>query len=179
MKIKQLFILVCALTFAFASSSCHKKNVKKTDLKNNEEETVTIPAIDIEESMDMLNTEASIRGPQFIEQESIQKIIFEFDKYNLSNKNRSLLSANAKVIKFHKEWTVLIEGHCDGRGTTEYNLVLGQKRAKQVRDYYVRLGIPESAIGTISYGEENPICSDETETCWTQNRRAETKVRNQ
>jgi len=178
MKIKQLLFLVCALAFTLTSSSCSKKNVKKADL-NNDEETIILPAIDIEESMDMLNTEANIRGQQFMAQENIETILFEFDKYNLSDKNRASLNANAEIIKSHKEWTILIEGHCDDRGTIEYNLVLGQKRAKQVRDYYIRLGVAQSVIGTISYGEENPVCSDETEACWTQNRRAETKVRNQ
>lgn len=178
MKIKQLFVLACALTFTLVISSCGKKNIKKADLTGGED-TITIPAIDIEKTIDMLNTEADIRGSQFIEQENIKTIIFEFDKYNLSDKNRTILSANAEIIKSHKEWTVLIEGHCDDRGTIEYNLVLGQKRAKQVRDYYIRLGVRGSAMGTISYGEENPVCMDETEICQTQNRRAETKVRNQ
>ena len=72
---------------------------------------------------------------------------------------------------------MLVEGHCDNRGTTEYNLSLGQKRAKEVRDYYVRLGVSENSIGTISYGEENPACEEETEECWMKNRRSETKVR--
>ncbi len=178
MKIKQLFILACALSFTLVISSCNKKNIKKADL-NGGEDTIILPAIDIKETIDMLNTEADIRGTQFIEQENIQTILFEFDKYNLSDKNRAALSANAEIIKTHKEWVILVEGHCDDRGTIEYNLALGQKRAKQVRDYYIRLGIMESAIGTISYGEENPSCMDETESCWTQNRRAETKVRNQ
>lgn len=178
MKIKQLFVLACVFTFTLVISSCGKKNIKKVDLTS-EEDTITIPAIDIEETIDMLNTEADIRGAQFIGQENIETIIFEFDKYNLSDKNRNTLSANAEILKSHKEWTILIEGHCDDRGTIEYNLVLGQKRAKQVRDYYIRLGVRESAMGTISYGEENPACMDETEICWIQNRRAETKVRNQ
>ena len=177
MKIKQLFIFVFALTFTLVISSCNKKNIKKADLET-EEETITIPAIDIEESLDMLNAEASIRGRQFIEQETIKKVFFEFDKYNLSDKNRGTLNANAEIIKSHKEWIVLVEGHCDNTGTTEYNLALGQKRANQVKDYYIRLGVMESSIGTISYGEENPTCMDETEICRTQNRRSETKIRN-
>ncbi|MCG2726532.1 MAG: peptidoglycan-associated lipoprotein Pal [Elusimicrobia bacterium] len=178
MKIKQIFVFVCALTFMLVTSSCNKKNIKKTDLKS-EEETITIPAIDIEESLEMLNTEANIRGSLFIEQENIKTVFFEFDKYNLSDENRGILSANAEIIKSHKEWIILVEGHCDDRGTIEYNLALGQKRAKQIRDYYIRLGIMENSIGTISYGEENPTCTDETETCWAKNRRAETKIRNQ
>ncbi|MCK4935592.1 MAG: OmpA family protein [Elusimicrobiales bacterium] len=178
MRIKQLSILACAFMFTLVISSCSKKNIKKADATG-EEDTITIPAIDIEETIDMLNTEANIRGTQFVEQENIQTIFFEFDKYNLSDKNRNILSANAEIIKSHKEWIILVEGHCDDKGTIEYNLALGQKRAKQVRDYYIRLGIMESAMGTISYGEENPSCMDETEVCWAQNRRSETKVRNQ
>lgn len=183
MKIKQLSILLCIAAFTLTISSCTKKNIKKTDLAEaNTEETITLPTIDIDtidiENFEKMNTEANIRGPQFIEQENIQPIFFDLDKYNLSDKNRAILSANAEIIKSHKEWTVLVEGHCDNRGTIEYNLALGQKRAKQVRDYYVRLGVLESVIGTISYGEENPTCMDETENCWTKNRRSETKVRN-
>jgi len=71
----------------------------------------------------------------------------------------------------------LVEGHCDSRGTMGYNLALGQKRAKEVRDYYTRLGVPGSSIGTISYGEEKPSCEDETEECWGKNRKADTKVK--
>ena len=176
MKISRIFALICAFAFVAAISSCGKKNIKKTDASD-DSTTATIPAIDIEDDTETFNTEANIRGTQFIEQENMQTIIFEFDKYSLSEKTRTALSANAEIIKTHKEWIVLVEGHCDNRGTTEYNLSLGQKRAKEVRDYYVRLGVSENSIGTISYGEENPACEEETEECWMKNRRSETKVR--
>ena len=87
------------------------------------------------------------------------------------------LQAIADFMKAFPDAKVKIEGHCDERGTVEYNLALGQKRAKAVRDYYVRLGVPESAMGTISYGEEKPVCNEATDACWLQNRRAETKVK--
>ena len=67
---------------------------------------------------------------------------------------------------------ILIEGHCDDRGTNEYNLALGDRRAKSVRDYLVALGIASNRIETISYGEEEPLCTDQTEECWAKNRRA-------
>jgi peptidoglycan-associated lipoprotein len=65
-----------------------------------------------------------------------------------------------------------IEGHCDERGTNEYNLALGDRRDKAVRDYIVSLGIPSLRIDTLSYGEEKPLCTEQTEECWTKNRRA-------
>jgi len=65
-----------------------------------------------------------------------------------------------------------IEGHCDERGTNEYNLALGDRRAKAVKDYLVSLGVPSSRIETISYGEEKPLCSAQNEDCWAKNRRA-------
>ena len=84
---------------------------------------------------------------------------------------------NAGILNSNKEWTIVVEGYCDNRGTAEYNLSLGQKRANSVRDYYLRLGVKPDKIGTISYGVENPVCTDDTEECWKQNRRAETKVK--
>ena len=75
--------------------------------------------------------------------------------------------ANAKVE---------IEGHCDNRGTVEYNLALGAKRAKSVKDYLVSLGIPADRLSTISYGEELPLCREDTEECWARNRRAHSVV---
>jgi peptidoglycan-associated lipoprotein len=73
-----------------------------------------------------------------------------------------------------KKWTstqVQIEGHCDSRGTSEYNLALGERRAAAVKDYLVSLGVPAERISTVSKGEEQPFCADETESCWQQNRR--------
>jgi peptidoglycan-associated lipoprotein len=164
---------------ALAAVSCNKKNIRetpggKTDMTT---DTTANPDLEIQESTDTQGTEGDIRSGEFVSQETIQPIYFTFDKYGLSEENRGTLQKNAEVIKSHREWSVLVEGHCDSRGTVEYNLALGQKRAKEVRDYYVRLGVPEAAIGTISYGEEKPACADEEEACWAQNRRSETKAR--
>ncbi|MBI3288424.1 MAG: OmpA family protein, partial [Elusimicrobia bacterium] len=83
----------------------------------------------------------------------------------------------AAVIKERKDSDFLIAGHCDERGTVAYNLALGQKRAKEVRDYYIRLGVDGRRVATISYGKEEPQCSEATEACWSRNRRAITGVR--
>ena len=71
-------------------------------------------------------------------------------------------------------YQVVVEGNCDDRGTTAYNIALGQKRADEVKAYYVRLGIPADKIATVSYGEEKPVCYEATNDCWAQNRRADT-----
>ena len=178
MKKYTLLALVLPLLAAFTLSSCNKKNVKGSGAENPDMigDTTTIPSLDIQEGA-ALTTEGEIRGGEFLSQATIKTINFDYDRYELSEESRAILQANAALIKARKDWTVLVEGHCDDRGTVEYNLALGQKRAKSVRDYYVRLGVPESAMGTISYGEEVPLCNEQTDACWSQNRRAETKTK--
>ncbi|MDQ7773219.1 MAG: OmpA family protein [Elusimicrobiales bacterium] len=180
MTMRKIATLVTAFAFLGALSSCAGKKVKTGGADGAEfvSDTATIPSIDVTDSTgDEISTEGDIRGPQFVAQSGLKAVNFEFDRYALSEKTRETLKANAEIIKSRREWLVVVEGHCDNRGTVEYNLALGQKRAKEVRDYYVMLGVPESSIGTISYGEEQPVCPEETEACWAMNRRAETKAR--
>ena len=174
-----LLALALPLLAAFTLSSCGNKNKKAgadqtTDMTA---DTTAIPGVETLEGTGSLTTEGDIRGGEFLTQANIKTITFDYDRYELSEASRQTLQANAALLKVHKDWTVLVEGHCDDRGTTEYNLALGQKRAKSVRDYYVRLGVPESMIGTISYGEEKPLCTEANDACWLSNRRAETKIR--
>ena len=174
-----LLALTLPLLAALTLSSCGNKN-KKINPANGTDmtgDTVTIPTMDIQESTETVTTEGDIRGGEFISQPSIKTVNFDYDRYELSENTRKTLQDNAALLKVHKDWSVLVEGHCDDRGTTEYNLALGQKRAKSIRDYYVRLGVPESSVGTISYGEEKPLCNEAADACWSQNRRAETKVK--
>ncbi|MBI5744502.1 MAG: peptidoglycan-associated lipoprotein Pal [Elusimicrobia bacterium] len=177
---KNTLLLTLALPLAacFLLASCNPKNRKTggqgTDMTG---DTAVMPGIDVIESSDTLSTEGDIRGGEFVAQANIKTITFDYDRYELSETSRATLQANAALLKARKDWTVLVEGHCDDRGTIEYNLALGQKRAKAVRDYYVRLGVQESSIGTISYGKEKPLCAEATDACWLENRRAETKVK--
>ena len=101
---------------------------------------------------------------------------FEYDRYDLGDQERSTLQQNADWLKQNAAAKVEIEGHCDDRGTVEYNLALGAKRAKSVKDYLVTLGIPSDRLSTISYGEELPLCHEENESCWQKNRRAHSVV---
>ncbi|MEA2624135.1 MAG: peptidoglycan-associated lipoprotein [Candidatus Binatota bacterium] len=97
---------------------------------------------------------------------------FDYDSYELRQDARSTLQTNANWLKENSEKRVEIEGHCDERGTVEYNLALGAKRAKAAKDYLATLGIGAERLSTISYGEELPTCREQTEDCFLQNRRA-------
>ena len=121
--------------------------------------------------------EANIRAGEFGVTQGLQAVYFDYDKYALADAARDTLSKNAEYLKKNPDFDALVEGHCDERGTVEYNLALGQKRAQTVRDYLVRLGVPAKQLGTISYGKEKPTCTESNEDCWAKNRRAETKVR--
>lgn len=103
----------------------------------------------------------------------LQTIYFEYDKYSLKSDAKDALSKNAATLGAYPGVTVVIEGHCDERGTVEYNLALGEKRARAARDYLVDLGIGADRIRTISYGEERPADPGHGESSWSKNRRAE------
>jgi peptidoglycan-associated lipoprotein len=99
-------------------------------------------------------------------------VFYDFDRYDLTADARTTLRANADWLKGNSSARIEIEGHCDERGTSEYNLALGAKRAQAARDYLGSLGIAADRLSTISYGEEIPVCKEQTESCWKQNRRA-------
>ena len=108
----------------------------------------------------------------------INDVYFDYDDYNLSAEARSVLSGNAAQLKEMASMNYTIEGHCDERGTTEYNLALGQRRADAAKSYLVNLGIDASRLNTISYGEERPFESGHDESAWSKNRRAHFRVNN-
>ena len=99
-------------------------------------------------------------------------VLFEYDKADLTDEGRAALQRNADWLKRWSSTRVMIEGHADSRGTNEYNLTLGERRASAAREYIISLGIPAARLTIVSKGEEAPVCRDETDTCWLQNRRA-------
>jgi len=106
----------------------------------------------------------------------LRTIYFAYDSSELTDLARQSLRANGEWLKAHPEFGVVIEGHCDERGTIEYNLELGQRRASSVRDYLVTLGVARPRVRAVSYGEERPVGSGNDEAAWSRNRRAEFKA---
>ncbi|HXJ82385.1 MAG TPA: peptidoglycan-associated lipoprotein Pal [Candidatus Methylomirabilis sp.] len=102
---------------------------------------------------------------------NLKEIHFDFDKYNIRPEDAKILDANAAWLKSNPSNLVLIEGNCDERGTAEYNLALGERRAKSAMNYLVAQGVQANRITIISYGKERPVCTEHTEACWAKNRR--------
>jgi len=101
---------------------------------------------------------------------------FDNNKYTILDQNKATLQRQADWLQKYPAVQVLIQGNCDERGTEEYNLALGARRANAVKEYLVSLGVSASRISTISYGKDRPICTESTESCWAQNRRSVTVV---
>ena len=109
---------------------------------------------------------------EFVESAALRDVYFDFDHYDVRAGDKGTLDENAKWLKSNQSALLLIEGHADERGTNEYNLALGERRAKATRDYLVSVGIDAGRITVISYGEERPTCTEKAEGCWAKNRRA-------
>jgi peptidoglycan-associated lipoprotein len=108
---------------------------------------------------------------EFRATDNLKDVFFDFDKYDIRPTDAKMLDTNAAWLKSNDN-LVLIEGHCDERGTNEYNLALGERRAKAAMNYLVGQGVQASRITIISYGKERPTCTEHSESCWAQNRRA-------
>jgi len=109
---------------------------------------------------------------EFVPNDALKPIHFDFDKSDIRTDDAEILTASARWLNDHPGHLVLIEGHCDQRGTNEYNLALGERRARQAMNFLVAQGVAARRVAIVSYGEERPLCTDENEACWAQNRRA-------
>jgi peptidoglycan-associated lipoprotein len=129
------------------------------------EDSVPVPAISEDaignRSLEDLNRDSPFR-PAF----------FGLDSAELDDAGRAIVAANADIMRKYSTWVVTVEGHCDERGTAEYNLALGERRAVAVKTYLVALGISPDRVRTVSYGKEFPFDTGHTETAWSKNRRA-------
>jgi peptidoglycan-associated lipoprotein len=103
---------------------------------------------------------------------NVKDIFFDYDSYAIRGDAQQQIASNAAFLKQHPTWRFTIEGHCDERGSTEYNLALGDSRANATRDALTQNGVSAGNIKTISYGKEKPFCNESNEACWQQNRRA-------
>lgn len=114
-------------------------------------------------------------APKLVDQQ-LMTVYFDFDKFALTSSAKTALDANYQLLMEFPDAIVKIEGHCDERGTVEYNLSLGEKRAKAVMDYMTGLGVPANRLSIISYGKERPVDTGHNEAAWAKNRRAEFKI---
>jgi len=113
---------------------------------------------------------------EIYESKLLKDIHFDFDRYDIRPKEAEILKENVTVLKKLPNAKIQIEGHCDERGTNEYNLALGERRANSTKNYLISIGIPAPRISTISYGEERPLDPGHNEEAWTKNRRAHTII---
>ena len=168
------FVMLLALAAGLALSGCSKKpaesDVTKTTPGPDENATSSTPAVDGGSSATNPTGSESTGG--------LQDVFFEYDDYALSSEAKSVLTGNASHLREMAGLRLMVEGHCDERGTVEYNLALGQRRADAARGYLVDLGVDGGRLATISYGEERPFVEGHDESAWSQNRRAHFKVNN-
>ena len=176
---KHLLLSIFAVTVFsfFLMTSCAGKKVITEEPAAPEtmtEEQITAPAEVKEESAVEEEIDEEVLREEMIKKiaDKIQDLFFAFDSYDLSETAKSKLQNIASILKVNTGVNILIEGHCDERGTVEYNLVLGEKRASSAKSYLVNLGVSNDRVNTISYGEESPFDSAHNEIAWAKNRRA-------
>ncbi len=157
----------------FAFISCSPKHIKVSGVQT----PPAAVAVSTPTVAASTMTEASLRGGEFEKVPQLVSVYFNYDSAKLSSSTRGILKKNARYLKNHPDLDISVTGNCDQRGTVEFNLALGQRRAKSVRSYYMLLGISGHRIATISYGKEKLVCSEMTESCWAKNRHADTLVR--
>jgi peptidoglycan-associated lipoprotein len=157
------FITVFTLCLVVALSACSKKDVTEGE-----------PGFTTEGGGAALGDGGTgTAGDAGAPAADMQTAFFPYDSYKLTSAARSAIQANADYLKANPSASVQVEGHCDERGTTEYNLALGERRANAAMDYLVKLGVEKSRLSTISYGEERPSVQGSDEDAWSKNRRAE------
>ncbi len=163
----RILSLLAVLVLVAGCSSTPKDSGSITTDGNMETSATTMPG-DIDQS--------SLGGPAAGTQQDLvvnvgDRVFFGYDKYDLSPEARATIEKQAQWLKTYSSINISVEGHCDERGTREYNLALGEKRAMAVRNYLIALGIESSRIQTISYGKERPAVTGSDDTSWAQNRR--------
>ncbi len=187
MSKKSLVITILILFLGLIMMGCPKKTVVKEEPSVKKEEPgkpeAERAAKEREERKTKEQFEKSLvaeRTPgiqgQVFESSMLKDIYFNFDRYDIRPDDAAVLQENAALLKKFPKVKIQIEGHCDERGTIEYNLALGERRANKTKDYLVSLGISPDRISTISYGKERPLDPGHHEEAWAKNRRAHTII---
>lgn len=143
------------------------------------EERATPPAAEVRESFPPVVDRSAAAEPSAVDSTldgALATVRFAYDRHDIDETNRQILRANADRLKKNQNLRIVVEGHCDERGTLKYNLALGERRAHAVRQYLADLGVDPSRVRIISYGEDRPAVSGQNEEAWAKNRRAEFKA---
>ena len=153
-----------------AKEAREAQEAKEREARIKEEEAKLAQKAELEKSL-VVKKERGIEGEVF-ESKLLKDIRFDYDKYDIRREDEEVLKENAAFLKKNPNMKIQIEGHCDERGTSEYNLALGERRANSTKRYLVSLGIASDRISTISYGKERPLDPGHNEEAWAKNRRA-------
>lgn len=170
---------ILCLVLIVSAFACSKQTVDSTPASTTQPvETTEQQTMEVEPREEGLSEEElrAQEREEAIQQISENKIYFDFDSFKLSEKARQTLQAKAKQMKKFTSLTMVIEGHCDERGTSEYNLALGQKRAQAAYEYLVLLGVSGKRMKVVSFGEERPAVMGSNEEAWAKNRRDEFRI---
>ena len=180
-NITRLVVMLFALTLL--ASGCAKKPVDEQPAEPTQVEVMPEqqqPAAVTEQAVtdtSAYDAAAAARSAERAAAKGLETIHFDFDQYVLTATAKSTLVSNAGLLRAAPAIKILVEGHCDERGSDEYNLALGEKRALATKDYLISLGVAADRMSVISYGEEMPIDSARTKEAWAKNRRANFKVK--
>lgn len=189
-------LVILMIGLLVAVSACSKKEPRLDPMEQYPSETETGAATDAQADAGQALTEEELRAQRLQEQEAMRKqeemrmkekarmqfvnedIYFNFDDATLNADARAVLKEKVSWLRENPNVSVLIEGHCDERGTEEYNIALGQRRAQSVKTFMVNAGVSASRLSTISYGEERPVDFSSNESAWAKNRRAHFRIQN-
>ncbi len=174
-KSKRLYMAVVLAAGLLAFSGCPKKTemnsvqAEPAETKPGEAKERAVP-VEPERASGPETKQSAEEVEQSVEQ-GLKPVYFNFDQPVIRDEERQVIQANAAWLKANPKAKIRIEGNCDERGSKEYNLALGQRRAANARKYLADLGIAEGRVGLISYGKEKPVCTHQTEECMQKNRR--------
>jgi len=179
---KKFFLLFLAFVLVFVFAGCAKKTVTAPVTQETAQKE-TAPKAEVEKPMK--TEEVAKAAPKKVETMPVKEepvnvktymfgtVLFDFAKYNIREDAKPTLKEVADWMLKNKKATMTLEGHTDERGTNEYNLALGEKRAKSARDFLISSGVAKKRLTTVSFGEEKPLCTEQTEECWQKNRRVQ------
>ena len=165
------FLVLFVLLFVVGCAGKYSKHYQETGT-NMETEVV--------EDMVIPTGEESFEESALLQREDnnsvFKDVLFDFNKYDIREDARPVLNNVSSYLNIHRNLNIVIEGYCDDRGTNEYNLALGEKRARATKNYIASLGVSRERMTIMTYGEEKPLCTDQNEICWTKNRRSHSVI---